>query len=282
MKRHALLAVLLASALSGSGATLAADAAQADALPTVTVALTSPTSIAVSAGAQSGAVNVAATSTIKQSSVLLFQLNSGVTTAEVEAYFTAHPNIEDPNMVSRYGSIVLDVETNPGKPSQVQANLQPGQYMALGLGNGEHEGTPKARAAFTVTASASPAALPSAQATERTIDFGFRGPTVLHVGELVRFENEGFLVHMNIGIPVKNVKSANKLIALLKAGRERQAFKLLTGAPVTFAGPVSTGAYQQETITAKPGLYVQVCFMDTQDGRSHTRLGMERIIRIVK
>jgi hypothetical protein len=27
---------------------------------------------------------------------------------------------------------------------------------------------------------------------------------------------------------------------------------------------------------------VQACFMDTQDGRSHTLLGMERIIQIVK
>jgi hypothetical protein len=39
---------------------------------------------------------------------------------------------------------------------------------------------------------------------------------------------------------------------------------------------------QQGTITAKPGIYVQVCFMPTQDGRSHTMLGMERIIRIAK
>ena len=48
------------------------------------------------------------------------------------------------------------------------------------------------------------------------------------------------------------------------------------------SGPLSTGAFQQETITAKPGWYVQVCFMPTQDGRPHTRLGMERIIKIVK
>jgi hypothetical protein len=54
----------------------------------------------------------------------------------------------------------------------------------------------------------------------------------LHDGELVRFENEGFLV--------------------------------------------------QETITAKPGIYVEVCFMDVQDARSHSQLGMERIIKIVK
>ena len=39
---------------------------------------------------------------------------------------------------------------------------------------------------------------------------------------------------------------------------------------------------QEETISAKPGIYVQVCFMQTQDGRDHTRLGMERIITIKK
>ena len=53
-------------------------------------------------------------------------------------------------------------------------------------------------------------------------------------------------------------------------------------APVSFAGPLSTGAFQQETITAKPGWYVQVCFMETQEGVTHTRLGMERALRIVK
>jgi len=45
---------------------------------------------------------------------------------------------------------------------------------------------------------------------------------------------------------------------------------------------VSHEAFQQETITAKPGWYVQACFMETQDGRDHTRLGMERIIKITK
>jgi hypothetical protein len=43
-------------------------------------------------------------------------------------------------------------------------------------------------------------------------------------------------------------------------------------------GPIVCG----QTITAKPGIYVELCFMDTQDGRSHTQLGMERIIKIVK
>jgi len=51
---------------------------------------------------------------------------------------------------------------------------------------------------------------------------------------------------------------------------------------ITFAPSISHEAFEQETITAKPGWYVQACFMETQDGRDHTRLGMERIIRIVK
>ena len=83
-------------------------------------------------------------------------------------------------------------------------------------------------------------------------------------------------------MPVKSEKVAKQLIKLLLAGNEKQAEKLIAGAPVGFAGPLSSGAYQQETITAKPGVYVEACFMDTQDGRSHTRLGMERIIHIVK
>jgi hypothetical protein len=35
-------------------------------------------------------------------------------------------------------------------------------------------------------------------------------------------------------------------------------------------------------VTEKPGVYVLACFMNTQDGRVHTQLGMERTIRIVK
>ena len=68
----------------------------------------------------------------------------------------------------------------------------------------------------------------------------------------------------------------------LKTGKEKALEKLIVGPPVGFAGPISNGAYQQETITAKPGIYVQVCFMPAQDGRAHTMLGMERIIKIAK
>jgi hypothetical protein len=39
---------------------------------------------------------------------------------------------------------------------------------------------------------------------------------------------------------------------------------------------------QQAVLDVKPGWYVQACFMDTQDGREHTTLGMERVIRVAK
>ena len=112
--------------------------------------------------------------------------------------------------------------------------------------------------------------------------FGFDGPSTPHDGELVRFENEGLLVHMDVAAPVKNMKAARQVVKDLLAGKEKAVGKLISGPPAGFAGPVSHEAFQQETITAKPGIYVEVCFMDTQDGRSHSQLGMERIIKIVK
>ena len=135
--------------------------------------------------------------------------------------------------------------------------------------------------ASTGTAAKSPATLPAPQAKIRAIDFGFKGPTTLHVGELVGFENEGFLVHMTIAIPVKSKSAANKAVADLLTGKEKALEKLIIGAPFG-AGPISHEAFQQQTITAKPGWYVQACFMETQDARDHTRLGMERVIKITK
>jgi hypothetical protein len=35
-------------------------------------------------------------------------------------------------------------------------------------------------------------------------------------------------------------------------------------------------------ISQTPGYWVIACFMDTQDGREHTSLGMEKVIHILK
>jgi uncharacterized protein GlcG (DUF336 family) len=271
--RGALIASLLvAFSLASVGA------AQAAPLPTLTLTITK-SSITVAGATQSGGVNVVSTATgVKEANVILFLLKPGATFDEVEAAVKkAHG---DTNVTSRYGSLVFDAEVTPGQSSEAQTYLQPGQYVAL-IPGGEGKGS-KAHALFTVTAAASPAALPVPQATIRSIEFGFRGPSTLHDGELVRFENEGFLVHMDVAAPVKNMKAARQAVKDLLSGKEKALEKLISGPPAGFAGPLSHEAFQQETITAKPGIYVEVCFMDTQDGRSHSLLGMERIIKITK
>ena len=280
MNKTTLRAALAATTtLAVTAGLAAAVAAQASTLPTLSIAI-NPSSATVGGTLQSGAVNVLTTDTgVKEAAVIVFLLKPGVSVAEAEKFSKEKKGNHDPNNASELGSIVFDTEANPGKAGEGQTYLQPGQYVVLvAAGEGEAE----LRTSFTVSAAKSPVALPAPQATIRSIEFGFRGPSTLHDGELVRFENEGFLVHMDVAFPVKNAKAAKRVVAALLSGKEKGLEKLVAGPPVTFAGPLSHEAFQQETITAKPGVYVQACFMDTQDGRSHTRLGMERIIKITK
>jgi hypothetical protein len=275
--RTALVATLATAALGCL--VIAASAQAASTLPTLALTVT-PTSVTVGAAPQSGAVNVVVTATgkVKEGTAILFLLKPGVSVAEVETYIAEKKHPHDPNYTSKYGSIVFDTEASTGTTNEAQTYLQPGQYVAL---SAPGEGPPTAHSAFTVAASKAPVALPAPEATIRSIDFGFRGPSTIHDGELVRFENEGFLVHMDAAARAKNMRAARKLVKALRAGNEKAFAKLVTGF-ASFAGPLSSGGFQQETITGKPGVYVQVCFMETQDGRDHALLGMERIIRITK
>jgi hypothetical protein len=258
---------------------LMAGSSQAASLPTLTIAVT-PSSATVGGALESGAVNIAASDTgVKEGSVIVFRLGKGVTLAEVETFAASKKSVHDPNNSSPFGSIVWDAEVNPGKPVEAATVLQPGQYVVL---VGEAEKPVVLRTHFVVAAAKAPAALPAPAATEKTIDFGFKGPSTLHDGELVAFENEGWLVHMDFAFPVKSMRAARTVVSALLSGREKGLQKLIAGPPVGFAGPLSHGGMQEETISAKPGIYVQVCFMATQDGRVHTRLGMERIITIKK
>jgi hypothetical protein len=275
-RRSPIRGLFVASLLVAIGL-LSAGSAQAATLPTLTLTITK-SSITVGGTTQSGAVNVISTANgVKEATAILFLMKPGVTVAEVEGALKSGAG-KDPNKASKYGAIVFDAEATSGKGSEAQTSLQPGQYVALA---GTGEGGPKLKAPFTVTAAASPATLPTPQATIRSIEFGFRGPSTLHDGELVRFENEGFLVHMDVVLPVKNLKAAKQAVKDFLKGNEKAVQKLVTGEPFG-TGPLSHEAFQQQTITAKPGWYVQACFMETQNGVAHTRLGMERIIKITK
>ena len=255
--------------------------AQAASLPTLSIAVTPTSATVTGAPTSAGAVNVAVTDKgIKEGLAILFRLNPGKTVAEAEKFTAEKKGKGDPNTTVELGSIVFDSEAETGVTNEAQTVLQPGTYAVL-IG-GSH-GEPALRDTFTVGPATSAAlALPAAQATEKTIEFGFRGPTTLHDGELVRFENEGFLVHMDLAFPVKNMKAAHTAVKDLLSGNEKALEKLIAGPPLGFYGPISHDAFMQETITAKPGIYVQACFMETQTKVDHTRLGMERIIKITK
>ncbi len=278
LRRALAAAAVTAGSLLAIGVAPAASGAAT--LPTLNVAV-GKTTISGSGSTVAGAVNVVVSSEkgLKEPTAIMFLLKPGVTVAEFEA-FAKSKLFSDPNNAGKLGSIVFDEEGKAGGTVEAQTVLAPGTYVLLNA-EGEHPTAPP-HSTLTITATPSPAALPAAQATEKTIDFAFRGPTTLKVGELVRFENEGFLVHMNVAFPVKSRRAASEAVRLLKEGKEKKVFKLIKGQPFSFYGPLSSGGFQQETINEAPGWYVQACFMDTQDGRPHTSLGMERAFRIVK
>jgi hypothetical protein len=272
------LIITLATGLAlTAGGAATATAAAARPLPTLKLALSGSRGIAVSGSAVSGAVNVVSTFSGRKGShgpggeAALFRLNPGVTARQIVG---AVKHNQDPNAVTRFGAIVYDA----GAPGSTQVVLTPGNYLALNVsGNG-----PGGYAQFTVSRSSSPAALPPARAVQAAIDFAFRGPKVLHDGTVVRTENRGYVVHMVIGFGVRNPATGRRVMALLRAGKDGKAERLSNQRSLNLAGPLSSGAVQQAVLHATPGWYVEACFMDTQDGREHTRLGMERLIRVVK
>ncbi len=268
-----------ASALVGAAAVAFAGGAGAarTTLPTLNIALNGTKGVSVSGSMVSGAVSIASTfaGTLPHGSMGaefgLVHLNPGVTLAQAGGAVRSHHG--DLNALTPYGTLFVDAPA----PGTVQTVLTPGKWVALNLTGNRQPGL----SPFTVRQSPSPASLPAAGAAETAIEFGFRGPTTLHNGTIVRVQNSGFLVHMDalVGIGSLSLADARHAIALIRAGKGRQAQRLVTGG-VFLLGPASPGALQQQVLNAKPGFYVQACFMDTQDGREHSELGMVRVVKI--
>ncbi len=268
------LAATGALALAG-GASGASGASAASTLPTLNIAIVGTHGVSVSGSTVSGAVNVVSTFSGKgQGAAGIVRLDPGVTVQQAVAAVASHGG--DPNaLTAGYGLIIFDAAA----PSSTQTVLTPGNYVALNLTS---QNGPGGFAPFTVTQSSAPAALPSARATQTAIEFGFKGPSVLHDGTIVRAQDGGYLVHMIIGFGVKSPAVGRQVMALLRAGKDGKAQRLSNHAFLNLAGPLSPGGMQQAVLNAKPGYYVEACFMDTQDHREHTQLGMLRLIRVVK
>jgi hypothetical protein len=265
--------VALSSGIAGAAPTRLAPGAAAS-LPTITLTMTGE-KITVAGTLQSGGVRIVSKVTEEaQGSPVLVRLDPGVSVAQ---FVAALPKLAaEPNKIEGIGSIVFSPQADKGT-SSAQADLAAGQYVALDLAP---SGQPPLTA-FVVTTSPSPATLPKPGATIASIEFAFRGPVLLHDGELVRFANHGFLVHMIVAARARSAAGAREIARLLKAGKNGQVQRLATNF-YAFDNLLSRGAYQQLVIHNRPGHWVLACLMDTQDHREHTLLGMERVIRIVK
>jgi hypothetical protein len=277
MKRSVLTAAALSVATVAVGLiAMTASSVAASTLPTLTLTLTKNT-ITVGGSEVSGAVNIVTTVTGESNdSPGLFLLKPGVTVAEFAAAAQRTVGKGSPfDALDPYGSIVFFGFAAEGHLSSAETWLQPGTYVALENGNGH--------AVFTVTQSAAPALLPVPGAEIDAVDFGFRGSSTLHDGELVRFKNDGYLIHMFLFAQAKSVADAAKAEALLLAGKGNEAAKKYgTGVAGQFVGPLSHAELQQEVINEPPGVYVIYCAMNAEDGRDHFQLGMFRTITIVK
>ena len=261
-------AISRAAAILGAGASIlavgvtSATSAISSDLPTLRLALNGR-SVMVSGPLQSGAMNVVSTVSVKHTEPVLIRLRPGLpfsVFARAGAVLNAHHG--DLNYLDPYGSIVFDVSADKGTTS-AQTTLAPGNYLAVGLSSSNPD---PPHAAFVITPASHPTSLPRPGATITAIDFAFRGPSKLNDGELVRFLNDGFLVH-----PIQGIGAAN----------DKEAPKLGISFP-EFAGPLSPGGVQQEVINERPGIYVLASILRTQDGREQTQLGMERTIQIVR
>ncbi len=272
----AMLPTAIASA-SPAGPGTAAAARTAASLPTITVRMTGK-KITVGGALRSGGVRIVSTVTGEPAGAPTFiRLDPGVTLSQLFALLHSGA-AGDPNNLNGVAAIVTDAAVSRGT-SAIQARLAPGQYVAFDSARNNPATWPVT--VFTIARAAHPAALPAPRAVVAAIEFGFTGPATLHNGELVRFANHGFLVHMIVAARGATAAGAAQIARLLRAGRDGQAQRLATGF-ATFAGPLSHGSAQQLTVRVRPGWWVLACFMNTQDGREHTQLGMERVIHIVR
>ncbi len=247
------LAIPGGAALAARSAPPARAAAHGAALPVIKVAMNGK-KITVRGALQSGGVNVVSTVTGEPAGAPTFiRLDRGVTVAQLLKAVQG-----DPNNVALIASIVFSPQANKGT-SSAQVSLAPGRYVALDATSR----TPPLTT-FTIAKASSPATLPTPQARVSSIEFGFRG-----------------LVHMIVAGRGANLAGATKIAKLLKAGKDGAAQRLATGF-TTFFNILTHGASQQQVVRVRPGYWVLACFQATQDGREHTRLGMERVIHITK
>jgi hypothetical protein len=249
--------------------------AAAGALPRINLAMDGR-SIHLSGALTSGAVQVVIDVTrLRQAEPVFLRLYGRATYAQVLAAGRRHHG--NPDALAPYGRIVFAPEALRGR-SVVQVALAPGRYVAVDVTTPDPRRLP--HTFFTIAPSQNPAPLPKPAATVGATEFHFSGPSTLHDGQLVRFENDGFLVHMILAARFRTAAAAQVAAALLRQGRDRDAGALVIGS-FRLLNVASGGTRQQQVLNLTPGYYVLACLTLTDDGREETLLGMVRPIRVL-
>jgi hypothetical protein len=274
LKRMIVIFGALAALLAAVAVASAARGHRSAALPVVQISETGGT-VQWTGTPQSGATeldfttDLPATNGNTGATIGVIRLKNGVTPEQFEAGIKP-----DGSNLAKFGSLETTADLSKGQTLRIQTILKPAQYVIADL---NAPPSSNRHTVVTVAQNASPAALPSADATVRMKEYRFTGPATLRRGEMVRTVNAGKQQHMAIALKVKNGKVARQVEALLRKGKDKRAQKLLKGVG-NLIDDVSPGAVNQSKLTLARGTWVLACFMTNRKGVEHTRLGMERTL----
>ncbi|MEK6326466.1 MAG: hypothetical protein AABM66_02930 [Actinomycetota bacterium] len=159
--------------------------------------------------------------------------------------------------------------TQAGQSQTVTQVLEPGTYYAFNT-VGEGPPDPESVPAIEVTGDPSDDELSDADATVRTIDYGFETEGDLQVGENeITFENAGAQPHHVIAQPIAQGKTIEDVRAFLENQKGQPPLEE-TGLAETAI--LDAGGSQLVTLDLKqPGTYAMLCFIsDRQGGPPHS------------
>jgi hypothetical protein len=167
--------------------------------------------------------------------------------------------------------------TRPGQSQTVTQILEPGIYYAFDT---ESAGPPdpKSITPIDVTGEPSEAELPEADATVRTVDYGFQTKDLESGRADVLFENTGSQPHHVIAAPFAKGKTIEDLRTFLE---NEQGPPPIDEEQSNVTAVLEGGDSQVLTLDLEPGNYALLCFIsDRQGGPPHAFKGMYDAVEV--
>jgi hypothetical protein len=135
---------------------------------------------------------------------------------------------------------------------------------------------PTVAGSFTAGA-ANTAKLPEVDFSTSLKDYGFTARELPRAGT-IRITNRGKEYHEMVGFHVAKGADPRSIVDRLERGRQPR--KGSTDGEAFLQAPVGPGAVNQSAFRVERGTYVFTCFLPDDRGRSHARLGMNKVVRV--